>query len=172
MLQAWQDVFPPVRNYRPSSPKSDDTNTESIFIKKQKLNHHGIPTVVKKREVYQSEIPSVSFGQLLSSTSLESSPSSSSLSPTGSDYPSRYAIEMQGDNEWNADMEEFNTTMGGTDGSEDSEIPRLADQISDNGSDIPDVIDAAYNIAEILAGRDTLSNELPHLIRIGALSSE
>ena len=71
---------------------------------------------------------------------------------------------MQGDDQWNEDMEEFNTTVGGTDGSQDSDIPQLADV------DIPQAADVNYEVAEFLARRDSLRDEFAELVRMGALA--
>lgn len=145
-LQSWRDVSYATDNQLLDS-QSEDTCSASVFTKKQKMGHMGVHTPT-----------------LQNSSSSFSWSSSSSPSDTASEYPSRYAIEMQGDDQWNEDMEEFNTTVGGTDGSQDSDIPQLADV------DIPQAADVNYEVAEFLARRDSLRDEFAELVRMGALA--
>jgi hypothetical protein len=151
-LQSWRDVSYATDNQLLDS-QSEDTCSTSIFTKKQKIDHMGVYTSTS-----QNSSPSFSRSSI------------SSPSDTGTEYPSLFAREMQGDDQWNADMEEFNTTMGGTDGSQDSDIPQLVEQQSDTDSDVPQAIDVNFEVAEFLARRDSLRDEFAELVRIGALA--
>jgi len=73
-----------------------------------------------RRQYRNSTFSSYAIFTLTQNSEIQSS--SSSLSDTGFEFTLRYAREMQDGEQWNADMEEYNAYMGGTNGSEDSEI--------------------------------------------------